>query len=672
MSVPSFENFNFDLQAVKVPNSKKPGQSFIYRNATSPDKLYDRPCPEISTLFESFQNALKVSRNERCLGHRPYNKQTGKFEDYVWQSYEEVLQRFTNFGSGLLYLNEHVVKNEKSEKFSIGVWSINRPEYHITEQAISAYNLISVPLYDTLGSAAVEYVLKHAEIKIVIASADHITNLVELSSKTSVKVIISMDPLENYQNLTSEKDVYIYTFDQVENIGRDHPRQFNPPKPEDINTISYTSGTTGLPKGVMLTHGNFAAMLSGLAFTLQGRTDDIIISYLPLAHIFGRACEAQAIFHASAIGYYHGIIDGLLEDVQLLKPTIFPAVPRIFNRIYNLLTESHMNTAGAMVETTRKAIDGKLKLLRNTGKVTHPVYDAVLSKYKKILGGQVRILQSASAPIGLEIKSLLSVIFSAPFIEEYGMTEGTGLATNSIIGDPRASHVGPPFICSEIKLSDVPEMEYTSEDKPYPRGEICVRGPNVMKGYYKDPEKTKEVIDEDGWLHSGDIGTIDSNGCLIVIDRKKNIFKLAQGEYIAPEKIEVVYQRSPLVQQMYVHGDSVRSALVGIAVPHTNAFISWVEKKFPTSGDIQEELKSLANNRKVRNELLKEINDFGRAHGLKGFELVKAIHIELNPFSIVNGILTPTLKLKRPAALNHYKNIIERLYVEYETPGSKL
>jgi len=231
----------------------------------------------------------------------------------------------------------------------------------------------------------------------------------------------------------------------------------------------------------------------------------------------------------------------------------------------------------------------------------------------------------------------------------------------TLTGDLEAGHVGAPFPCSEIKLVDVPEMEYTSKDKPYPRGEICIRGHSVFKEYYKNPEKTAETIDKDGWLHTGDIGMWDDQSRIRIIDRLKNIFKLAQGEYIAPEKIEGVYQKHELVAQAYVHGDSLQSTVIAVIVPSEPDL-----KKFAAE---HEELASLSfedlcKNVTVKKHVLKEITAFGKKNDLKGFENVKNVYLESKEFTIENDFLTPTFKLKRDIAKKHYSKEINEMYTE--------
>ena len=218
------------------------------------------------------------------------------------------------------------------------------------------------------------------------------------------------------------------------------------------------------------------------------------------------------------------------------------------------------------------------------GERPHGLLDAlfdrlVFSKIRAKIGGRVRAMITGASPISPEVFDFLRVCFTRDIVEGYGMTETACAITLTMPGDPTAGHVGGPVTACEVKLDDIPEMGYTNADRPFPRGEICVRGPCNFRGYHKDEAQTREVVDADGWVHTGDVGMWIEGGRLRVIDRKKNIFKLSQGEYVAPEKIEQVYQRSPLLQQVFVYGDSLSPCLVAVGVPDPEVFLPWAKRQ---------------------------------------------------------------------------------------------
>ena len=224
--------------------------------------------------------------------------------------------------------------------------------------------------------------------------------------------------------------------------------------------------------------------------------------------------------------------------------------------------------------------------------------------------------------------------------------------------DTEGGNVGPPAVVNEIKLVSVPEMNYSTSDRPFPRGEVCVRGPSVFKGHLKDEAKTREAIDEEGWLHTGDVGTWLPGGRLKIVDRKKNIFKLAQGEYVAPEKLEGVYSRSPLVAQCFVHGDSLQPSLVSICVPDPDAMAAWAER----AGVAGTPLHELCGREDVRQAVLGSMREQAARAKLQGFEMVKAVHLDAEPWTVDNELLTPTMKLKRPQAKKRYQAQIAAMY----------
>ncbi|KDD73239.1 AMP-binding enzyme, partial [Helicosporidium sp. ATCC 50920] len=387
----------------------------------------------------------------------------------------------------------------------------------------------------------------------------------------------------------------------------------------------------------------------------------VYISYLPLAHIYERFFFSLMTYLGAAVGFYRGDVLLLLEDIEALRPTVFCSVPRLWNRIYDRV-QAQVAQASAPARALFHAAYASKKAALEAGDVDGgrwaPLWNRlVFGKIKAKLGGRVRVMVSGSAPIAPEVLMFLKICFDAHVIEGYGMTETSASAIVSAPGDPVLGHVGPPLPGVEVKLVDVPEMGYTNADAPHPRGEVCLRGPIVFKGYYKDPVNTAEALDSEGWLHSGDIGAWLPGGRLKIIDRKKNIFKLSQGEYIAPEKIEAVYGRSPFVAQSFVYGDSLKGALVAVVVPDAEHLLPWAATRSWGA-----DLAQLCADPRVRASVLHSMQEEGRAAGLKGFEQVAAVHLHPELFSAENGMLTPTFKLKRPQVQARFQTHIDDMY----------
>ena len=249
-------------------------------------------------------------------------------------------------------------------------------------------------------------------------------------------------------------------------------------------------------------------------------------------------------------GYYQGDPLKLTEDCQVLQPTVFPSVPRLYNKIYAKIQAGLGAATGCKKWLIDRGMASKEHYLTSGDEAVYssPCYDALIfGKIKKLLGGRVKFMITASAPISGEVLSFLKIAFCCPVVEAYGLSETSGAVTLTFMNDPVSGTIGGPMMHTAIRLKDLPEMNYRIDDKPFPRGEICVRSPCVTSGYFLRPDKTAEAIDEDGYLHTGDVGVVYPNGTIKILDRSKSIFKLSQGEYVAPEKIENI-----LIQSQYV------------------------------------------------------------------------------------------------------------------------
>nr|XP_021146937.1 long-chain-fatty-acid--CoA ligase 5 isoform X2 [Columba livia] len=570
------------------------------------------------TLYEVFQRGMHTSGNGNCLGYRKPN------QPYQWLTYKQVLDRAQYLGSGLLQKGCKPSPNQL-----IGIFAQNRPEWIISEYACYTYSMVAVPLYDTLGPEAILYIVNKGDISIVICDKPEKAQILlencEKEKMPCLKTIILMDLFDKELKDRGDKvRVEIIALREVEELGRNNIAEPVPPKPEDLCIVCFTSGTTGNPKGAMLTHenvvSNVAAFLRCTENTTEVTSSDVSISYLPLAHMFERVVQAVIYSCGGRVGFFQGDIKLLTDDMKTLKPTLFPVVPRLLNRIYDKIqsgAKSPVKRCLLNFAVIMKMAEIKQGIIRNDS-----IWDQLIfKKVQETMGGRVRIMVTGAAPISPSVLTFLRAALGCQVFEAYGQTECSAGCTFSMPGDWTTGHVGAPLACNIVKLDDVEEMNYFSSNN---EGEVCIKGPNVFKGYLKDDEKTAEAIDKDGWLHTGDIGKWLPNGTLKIIDRKKNIFKLAQGEYIAPEKIENVYIRSAPVAQVFVHGESLRA---------------------------------------VKKAILEDMVRLGREAGLKSFEQVKDLYIHTEMFSVENGLLTPTLKAKRAELVKLFQTQIEALYL---------
>ncbi|KAG5645915.1 hypothetical protein DXG03_005062 [Asterophora parasitica] len=634
------------------------------------------------TLDQIFDIGLSGGRDRPFLGERPIvSKNPLKYANrYVWQTYGEVDVRRRYVGSALstLFKSGELGGGEFD---AVGVWSPNRPEWQIIDIALQSYNKVSVSLYDTLGKDSVEFIINHAHLTVVFATSEHIPTLLKLAPNVPIlKRIVCIDDLTQEASKvllewSLAQNVQIQELRELEAYGKANLTDPVRAKPETIASICYTSGTTSNPKGVILTHGNLALATQSNLYGLQLPEEAVLISYLPLAHIYERVCELCVTSIGGRIGYFTGDPLRLLEDSQLLRPNFFPSVPRVLNRVYQAAMAGG-NVPGFKGNLFRKAIQVKLDKLHATGDATHIFWDKlVFRKIQAVLGGQIALMSSGSAPISAEVMDFLKIAFACEVTEGYGMTENCATTAKAWPNDPTSSGtVGPPQAVNEVKLIDVPAMGYTSEDKPNPRGELCVRGANCFKVYFKDEKNTKDTVDEEGWLRTGDVAEIDKVGRIKIIDRVKNIMKLSQGEYVALEKIENLYSSSPAVAQIYIHGDSLQSYLLAVIVPdpvQLSGIASKVFGKKIVPEDVQE-LVAACKDERVNQAILAAITKEAKKNGLKGFETIRRIHLSPEPFSVEDGTMTPTMKIRRKDAYNKFKAELDHLYTLGEPSSSRL
>ncbi|KAH9951313.1 acetyl-CoA synthetase-like protein [Amylocystis lapponica] len=685
LPVPIPPDVDYSNQAAELPGTRKPGQTGHYRSTAYP--FLTLQSPEIfHTVPEIFEEGLRRSRNQPFLGHRPVlsTNPVTYANHYVWESYASVDARRRAVGSALhKYFQDGILKSGDMQ--NVGIWSANRPDWEVLDLALQSYRKVSVALYDTLGKDSVGE-MNHAEVPIVFASLQHIPFLLRLAPRVPhLRIIVSFDPLspEASKILSEwgqEQNIQVMDFAAIQEIGRANLIEPLPVTYDDIATICYTSGTTGNPKGnplgVLLSHGNVSISVYTQLMFDAVVADNVVISYLPLAHVYERIMMLACIAVGSRVGFSTGDPLRLLEDMQILKPTFVATVPRVLNRIYQLaiMAGSAPGLKGALF---RRGMQVKLDTLHATGEYKHAFWDRlVFNKVSAVLGGRVALLACGSAPISAPVMDFMRIALGACILEAaYGMTENCGTASHVWPMDPKsAGTVGPVLPCNDLKLIDVPSMGYSAEDKPYPRGEMCMRGDNHFKGYYKDPVNTKSTIDEEGWVHTGDVAMIDECGRIKIIDRVKNIMKLAQGEYVALESIENVYSSCPLVAQLFVYGDSLQSYLIAVVVVDPVQFAPLLSKVYGKTVEVTDTatLAQAVKDPQVNSAVLKELAKVAAKEHLKGFEMVKRIHVTMDPFSVDNGCLTPTFKVRRKETYAYYKKELDALYALGEPPSAKL
>jgi long-chain acyl-CoA synthetase len=560
-------------------------------------------------------------------------KQNGKWIKYSLEQYREIVDHLS-----YALIAKGIRKGDK-----IATVSINRPEWNFVDMAVAQIGAVHVPIYPSISVKDYEYILNHAEIKMVFIQNK------ELYSKVS-EVIHKAEYVEA-----------VYSFDEIENIpqwkelaeegsNNSKPEELQNRKDaiteEDLATMIYTSGTTGNPKGVMLLHRNIMSNVEGIYIYFPVDHTHKALSYLPLSHVFERAVN-YAYQRIGVSIYYAEHIGKIADNLKEISPSSFTTVPRLLEKIFDKIMAKGSKLQGIQKKIFDWAIglgleydiEGKslgykwqLALARKL----------VFSKWQEALGGNMRVIISG----GAALQERLARIFTAagmPVLEGYGLTETSPVITvnNLDEGNRKFGTVGPTIKGVEIKIA---------EDK-----EILTRGPSVMKGYYKAEDLTKEAIDEDGWFHTGDLGAIIDNKFLKIVGRKKAMFKTAMGKYVNPEHIESSLVESPFIDAVVVLGDSQKFA-GALIVPDFEHLKSWARTqgiKFTGNTDLVSKPEVFKEYRKIVDAVNKSIADYER---------IAKFHILDHTWTIDSGDLTPSLKVKRNHISTKYKDVIDPLF----------
>ncbi|CAD8190864.1 unnamed protein product [Paramecium pentaurelia] len=638
----------------KVSDAKE-NETPIYRHPSAKDGF-----PQFKlTLQQQFIENLQKCPNKKTLGL--YNEESQQYDQIT---YKEVFEIATAIGSELCSRDSIIeVKDDQGYTIKpVGIYMSNRREWTILDLACILYGFTSCPFYDTLGLNSIKYSLEQTQVSICFVQSSTIKVLIDVDQPYLKTIVIVGEGFQEEDlNKLRAQGKEIVTWNQILEKGKTAIVPYPNLQPDISMTLIFTSGTTGQSKATLQSQYNFQQMMHIFDYPPDQKftENDVYLSYLPLPHVFERVLHLGALLESAEINYYSGNIQNLARDIQRCKPTYFGGVPRVFNRFYDGIQNVVNSLPPEVQEKFDKAFEMKLNYFQQTGKPYHEQLDAAFIKTKAILGGRQRIILTGAAPISTKVLNFLKITLCCQIVEVYGQTESMGGSFVTDISDPNCGHVGGPTISQEFKLVSIPEMGYVTDESVdgQVRGEICIRGPSISKGYFKDPQQTKELIDNEGWVHTGDIGQI-INGTLKIIDRKKNLFKLSQGEYVSPEKVENCYLRLKGISELVIFGDSLQNYCVGVVVVDPV-----VLKQFADKLKIEGDHITLCANKELRSYVLTQLIEQGSKELLNGYEQVKNIYLESKPFQQV-GILTDTLKMQRHVAKKHYQAIIQQLYDE--------
>lgn len=529
----------------------------------------------------------------------------------------------------------------------VAVISENRPEWSVADLAILSLRAVNVPIYTTQAVEQVQYILQDSAARFLFVSGKKIYKhaAAGIEAVSTVENLIFFDPEARPAGSEAR------TLHELEERGRDldaeNPDAFaqflHAVQPDDLATIIYTSGTTGEPKGVMLTHGSFVSNVQAITAGLEIEPTDISLSVLPLSHIFERTCFYVFCWNGVAV-YYSAAIEQLAEHLNEVRPTIMTAVPRLFEKVYHKIVKKGTAEEGLKKKIFLRSmeigqryaqlIDQRRRIPLSLSLQQKVADKLVFSKWRSGVGGRLRYFVSGGAPLS----SALSYAFfgaGIPILQGYGMTETCVVSANRP-DNHKAGSIGIPFDGIEIQIAA--------------DGEILVRGPNVMQGYYNHPEATAEVI-KDGWFYTGDVGRMDEDGHLYLTDRKKDLFKLSNGKYVAPQQVESLIKQSALVNQVVVVGSS-RKFTAALIVP------DWenLRAELKVTGTRDELSRDPAAVKLVQREVTVLTRD------LADYERVRKVALLPDELTIDGGEMTPTLKVKRRVIDEKFADLIEGLY----------
>ena len=515
-----------------------------------------------------------------------------------------------------------------------------------------------------------EYILQQTCLKTCICGASEAKKLLSLKHRLPCLeyIVLIGEISDQIKSMADHCDVTVLSFESVEKEGKSNPIAYCLPYPEDICTICYTSGTTGCPKGVLISHRNFvAAIMATIKTGLHPTSKDRYLSYLPLAHVLERAVNYALLSVGAQIGFAQGDRKRIVSDLKALRPTVFCSVPQLLNRMYSGI-KSEIEKRGWMIRSLFQwGMGAKRYRVKHGYSKSDWLFDSILfGPIRRSIGlDNVRITISGSAPLSEEVKSFFQCFLNGVIVEGYGATETSGPATIELAESRGKGTVGVPIPCCLLKLVDVPEMGYCTTCRVFQGeaclgcGELCIKGYNVCSGYYKNAEASKASFDEEGFFRTGDIAVLLPNYEVRIVDRKKNIFKLSQGEYIAVEKLESYYGSSPFVKQIFIYGDSFRNYLVGFVVPDESFVMKWA-KSVPSYQGFS--FKEICRSQLFHRQLSFEFKRIHKEKQLKGFERISKFKIEPDTWTVEQDLVTPTFKLRRQNLKAKFLESIRTMY----------
>ncbi|CAK7227776.1 long-chain fatty acid-CoA ligase [Sporothrix eucalyptigena] len=703
-STGSFPLFAIDKPpyTIEVPGAQAvPGETIPRRHPKARNGLLERPAPDVDTVFSLVRSSGTKHASEPAIGSRGFvgihkeikkvpkvvdgevqqvDKEWAYFElsDYSYTTYGDYYKQILQIGAGLRRLGLNRLDK-------LHIFASTSPQWMALAHACASQSLTIVTAYDSLGESGVQHSLTQSGAVAMFVDP-HLLKTASAPLKAAAENVryviynnlthqpISDAELEKF--CSAHPNIRVLSFDKLRELGTDAEGEpalpVDEPKPDETFCIMYTSGSTGLPKGVPVSHAGFVAAVAGLYSVEEECVThrERVLAYLPLAHIFELVLENLAFFVGATLGYGSArtltdtsMKKGCKGDLRAFRPTILVGVPQVWETVRKGVA-SGVDNAGAVSKalfwghlTLKKTLMQNGLLFGPMASIISAIDNVIFAKVRTSTGGNLRFIVNGASGIASDTKQFLSLVV-APMIGGYGLTETCG---NGGLGSPlqwTETAIGTIPGAVEVKLVGQPELGYIADptDGSDPHGEVWIRGKPVATEYYNNPEETAQAITPDGWFRTGDIGAFDKHGHLRVVDRLKNLIKMQGGEYIALEKLEAIYRGGSSVHNVMVYGDSEHSRPVAVVCVNEKGLEALAQKNGIAPSP------SLHHDPKVRALVLKELQGVGKTAGLTPIEMVQGVALVDEEWTPVNGLVTATQKVNRRKIKETYQKEIQAAF----------
>ncbi|KAK2064979.1 AMP-binding enzyme [Colletotrichum caudatum] len=665
----------------------KDGETVPRRLPQAIPDLITLPGGNITTTYELVKQSAEKYGNAKCLGSRKLvntHRETKKVKKMVDGEEREVDKQWTYFElSPYEYITFHeyerltlqlgagLRKLGMAKADRVHLYAATSSHWLAMSHAAASQSMPVVTAYDTLGEQGLKYSMVATSAKAIFLDPHLLPTLVNvLQDAKDIHFVIwnnqnQIQQAHVDQLKSAHPEIQILSFEELRKLGEENPVDAAPPTTDDLCCIMYTSGSTGTPKGVPLKHKAVVAAVAGVSAVVQPfiGPGDGLLTYLPLAHILEFVFENACIYWGSTMGYGNpktlsdNSVRNCAGDIREFKPSVMVGVPAVWETVKKGIV-AKINAGSPLVKTLFwNALAAKTHMM-NAGVPGSGVLDSVVfKKLKEATGGRLKLCMNGGGPIAKETQQFISMAI-APMIIGYGLTETTAMGCLMNPLEFNVNNMGAMPASIEVKLVDFAEAGYYATNKPNPQGEVWIRGPSVLEEYYENPKETKEALTEDGWFKTGDIGEFDSNGHLKLIDRKKNLVKTLNGEYIALEKLESIYRAAAVVANICVYADAKQAKPIAIIVPAEPALLKLAESIGVKGNNLEE----LVHDKKLQSAVLKELQNAGRSGGLSGIEIIEGVVMSDEEWTPQNDLVTAAQKLQRKKILEKYKNEVAKAY----------